>query len=421
MSQEVNENDDIKLLKEQLERLKEAHELKLKELESLINEIKTAIEQKEQEEELQKLLEEASQLKTVEKDEESGIAKKFHSGLRQQSGLNPNISVTGDFFGNISSSNEGFVKDRSDAHLGSNGFDYRELQLNLVAPLDPFTRGKAFISFGENGVTIEEGYLDWLNLPLSMNLKVGLFRPEFGAFNRWHDHALPQFDRPKALVNLFSVWSLAGLGASSNFLLPPLLFSDASMLDIAVVNGGADFSFTGHSLLYVGHFKNFYDVSQDAFFEWAVSGTVGKNDPEKKYNSYIGSLALTYKWTPVDRSKYRMIDWKTEFLLSRREGPYSDIDSFGFYTSLQNKMNARWWTSFRIGYSELPFDNEQYEWDYTGCVDFWQSEFVFIRLQYQYSDRHFTNYTNYPGPYPSDHSLVFHVCWAMGPHKHEKY
>ena len=335
--------------------------------------------------------------------------------------MNPNISVAGDFFGGISSTKSSFTNNRSDATFGSNTFDMRELQLNFVAPLDPFTRGKAFLSFTEGAITIEEGYMEWLNLPLNANLKIGMFRPEFGALNRHHDHALPQYDRPKTMVNLFSLWSLAGLGASANFLLPPLFFADASILDLSMINGGADFSFPTHTMIYVGQFKNYYDISGDAYIEWMLSSAIGKNSPDEKYKSFVNSFAVTYKWAPIGRAKYKTFEWKTELLHSFRESPVKNVNSYGFYTSLQNKLNARWWASGRIGYSELPYDNKQHEWDFTGCFDFWQSEFVFIRLQYQYSLREFTDYYGYTGPYPNDHSLVFHVCWAMGPHKHEAY
>ena len=64
-AQGVSENNEIQELKKQLEALKAAHELKLTELEALITQIKEEIARKEQEEELQKLLREATQLTTV--------------------------------------------------------------------------------------------------------------------------------------------------------------------------------------------------------------------------------------------------------------------------------------------------------------------------------------------------------------------
>jgi len=294
----------------------------------------------------------------------------------------------------------------------------------LIAPLDPFTRGKSFVSFTKNAMSIEEAYMEWLNLPLNLNLKTGIFYADFGMLNRYHDHALPQFDRPKALVNLFSNKALGGFGFSGNFLLPRLFFADASTFDLSFLRGGIGHSFTDQgkfNLIAVSKLKNFYDITQSTFFEWTLSGAAGKNDAAEKYMSYVGDLGITVKWAPVGRAKYRTVDWKTELLYSKRETPTGDVISKGFYSSLQNKLSARYWLSCRVGYSELPWDKNQYEWDLTACVDYWQSDFVFLRLQYQYSQREFDSYFDLQGPFPDEHTLLFHVCWAMGPHKHEAY
>jgi len=423
-AQEKSDQTEVEALKARLQALQAEQNLKLKELEALITEIKQKIEAKEQEDELKKLLEEASQLQTVERKEDTSIGKRFHSGVRQQQGLNPNISVSGDFFGGISSSKDKFVTDPGDFSYGNNGFYLRELQVNLVAPLDPFTRGKTFISFLENEIVIEEAYMEWLNLPANMNLKMGIFNTEYGMLNRYHDHALPQFDRPRVLVDMFGNAPVGGFGLAGNFMLRPMFFSHASSLDLSVIQGGSGYSFTNDGkdrLLYVGNMTNFYDISENTFFEWRLSGVAGKNDPTEQYWSTVGNFSFEIKWVPVGRTKYRTMDWKTEILFSRREVPGDNIFSKGFYTSLQNKFNARWWGSARVGYSELPYDNDQHEWDFTVNADFWQSEFVFVRFQYQYNKRDLNNVLSYPGTYPDDNSFIFHVCWAMGPHKHEAY
>ncbi len=415
---------DFKALEQQLLATQQNHDLLLKQLQEKIAELEKAKLKKEQEDELKKLLEEANQLTVAEKKEEIGVGKKFFSGERQQAGLNPNISLSGDFFGAVSSSKSSFISQPSGVSYGNNRFELRELQIELVSPLDPFTRGKSFISMTKHNISIEEAYMEWLNLPANLNLKIGIFYTEFGTLNRYHDHALPQFDRPKVLVNMFSNKGLGGWGLAGNFLLPPLLFADASSFDLSLINGGDDHSFTSEgkfNLLAIGHFKNYYDITDATYFEWSLSGAAGKNDASEKLWSYVGDLAFTVKWVPIGRSKYRTIDWKTELLFNHRETPTGNIQSKGFYTSLQNKLNARYWLSGRIGYSELPWDNRQHEWDFTTCLDFWQSEFVFYRFQYQYSMRNFTSYLDYAGPFPDDHTFLFHACWAMGPHKHEAY
>jgi len=415
---------EIQQLRAELENLRQDYEHKLNKLDSLIQKIQKKLDEQQKEDELQKLLDEANQLSAKAKEEKVDISKKFHSGVRRQQGLNPNISLGGDFFAGYSTSENDLISEPSEISYGNNGFYMRETEVALVAPLDPFTRGKTFFSVTKDEISIEEAYMEWLNLPLNMNLKMGIFYTEFGPLNRYHDHALPQFDRPRALVNLFSNFGLGGFGAASNFLLPTILFADASSFDLTIVNGGNDFSFASGwktGLLYTGQFKNYYDLSKNSYLEFRVSGVTGKNDPSGKYNSYVGSFGVTYKWTPIGREKYRTIDWKTEFFLSNYEVPGGTVRSKGFYTSFQNKLNARFWLSGRVGYSELPYDNSQHEWDFTVCLDFWQSEFVFTRFQYQYNERSLTAIKNYWSNMPSDHSFIVQICWAMGPHKHEAY
>lgn len=377
------------------------------------------------EDDLQKLLEEAEQLAAAEKEEDLGASKKFHSGMRQQQALNPNISVGGDFFVTKSSANESYLNEPGEASYGNNGLFLREMEVAFVAPLDPFTRGKSFISVTKADISIEEAYMEWLNLPLNMNLKAGIFYCEFGPLNRYHDHALPQFDRPRALVNLFSNKGLGGTGLAASFMLPKILFAQASSLDLSFMKGSRSddrYSFNERELLYVGQFKNFYDITTNSYFEVRISGALGRNPEGDDNHSAVGSLGLEYKWVPAGREKYRTFDWKTELLYCSYETPTGRIKSKGFYTSVQNKVSARFWIGGRIGYSELPFDRNQNEWDFTLNIDFWQSEFVFTRLQYQYNSR---NIINPDGPIfgnmPNDHTLLLQVCWAMGPHKHESY
>jgi len=417
--------DSLKDLRRELDGLKINQELIMFRMDSVLSILDKEEEQKKEEGDLEELLKEASELAVKERAEEADVSKKFHSGVRQQQGLNPNISMGGDFFGAISSSKNDFISDPGDISYGNNGFFLREVELGLEAPLDPFTRGKTFISITKEEISIEEAYMEWLNLPLNMNLKIGIFYAEFGPLNRYHDHALPQFDRPRALVNLFSNKGLGGTGISSNFMLPEIFFADASTLDITVINGnntGDGFSFDGNKMLYIGQFKNFYDISKNSYFEIRLSGVTGKNPSPGENFSYINSLGLNYKWVPIGREKYKTFDWKTELFYSYRDQNSGSVESKGFYSSVQNKLNARFWIGARIGYSELPYDNKQNEWDYSINLDFWQSEFVFTRIQYQYNNRNVESRVPYhAGSLPSDHSIVLQVCWAMGPHKHEAY
>ena len=379
---------------------------------------------KQNEDELANLLKEADQLTTRAKEDEIDISKKFSSGLRQQQGLNPNISVLGDFFGSVSSIDNELTSEPGDRTHGSNGLYMRSLELAFVAPLDPFARGKAFLDITEEGVAIEELYLELINLPLNMSLKGGVFFPEFGLLNRHHTHALPQFDRPRVSVNYFGLDGFNGMGFSLNFLLPTILFSDATSLDLSAINifdNMSYFSEKSMNLAYIGHFKNYHDLSEASYFEYTLSAMAGQNDLTPTNQTYTGSLGLHYKWEPPSKAKYKTLDIKAELLMGYMETDQGDIKSKGFYTLFHRKLSSRIWLGGRVGYSELPVDNTQYEWDYTINFDFWQSEFVFYRLQYQYNSRNISLLPESNSTYPSNHTLVFQFSWAMGPHKHEAY
>jgi hypothetical protein len=423
MSQSLR--DSLAYLKIELIQIKAQNKIISTRLDSLISELNQKEKLAEQETDLKRLQDEANKLSALEEEKEIDLSKKFQSGVRRQQGLNPNISLGGDFFCAISSSNDEFITEPGEKSYGNNGFFMREIELGLEAPLDPFSRGKTFISITKNAICLDEAYMELLNLPLKMNLKIGIFNSEFGPLNRYHDHALPQFDRPRALVNFFSNKQLGGTGLSSSFMLPEIGLADASTFDLTVVRGHQtedNFSFDSNTLLYIGQFKNFYDISKDSYFEIRLSGVTGQNPSEGSNFSYVGSLGLIYKWVPIGREKYRTFDWKTELLYSSRRENTGTIRSKGFYTTMQNKLNARFWIGARVGYSELPFDEKQHEWDYSINLDFWQSEFVFIRIQYQYNRRHiYSMEPDTPVLLPDDHSVIIQVNWAMGPHKHEAY
>ena len=138
---------------------------KIFELEQSLEEIKETLSDQKQNDEFEALLKEAERLAQQEEEHKVDVSKKYFSGVRQQQGLNPNISFGMDFFGGVSTSKENSISDPSDISYGNNGFFLREAELALVAPLDPFTRGKAFISANADGLAIDEIYLEWLNLP----------------------------------------------------------------------------------------------------------------------------------------------------------------------------------------------------------------------------------------------------------------
>jgi hypothetical protein len=99
--------------------------------------------------------------------------------------LNPDISVIGDFVGAI-----GYG-----AYHGPPALEMHETEVGFQEVIDPYARADFFISFGEHGVDLEEGYITFTTLPAGLLLKAGKMRAAFGVVNTLHNHVLPRIDR----------------------------------------------------------------------------------------------------------------------------------------------------------------------------------------------------------------------------------
>ena len=411
--------DAINQLEKTLSEARTSYEDKISKLESRIKELEKARVKEKNASELENLLREAQEMKDKGKKKDTSINRVFKGSERSQPQMNPEISMTGDFSASYSNSDVDLITESGDFTDGRNQFYLREVELNVVAPLDPFTRGKFFFGIpgtGEASLSemVEEAYMEWLNLPGGMNLKAGLFNTQFGVLNRWHDHGLPQVDRPRALTNLFTTANFGGLGISGNFLLPGL-WAHVNELNMEIISGGDGLNFHGDydNVIGVAHLKNYYDLTRNTYMEVGFSGAYGYNDSQKKYATTLTGLDVAYKWVPAGRSHYRTTEFRSEFFFSHREKEKGQRDRFSFYSYITNKMGARFWIGLRYSYSELFWDiGKKHEWDISPTIDFWQSEFVMMRLQYSYTHRSYME---------NDNSIFIQSVWSMGPHKHEAY
>lgn len=397
---------------DQIDSLKTIQGHEMRRLRLRLDALEKANEKKGKESEIQALLKKAKSMSEHKKEPDSET-RKFHSGLRQQSAMNPNISIGGDFYFVSGKSKSELNKLPSETEWGTGQLFMREVELGVESALDPFSRGKVFIGFDGEEVSVEEAYITWLNGPLNTNLKLGKFKNQFGQLNRYHDHALPQFDRPRVLTQFFGNGQLNGIGLAGNILLPRL-WAHVNELDLEVVSGGNRLSFTNegdHNLIYITHLKNYYDLNRSTYLEIGFSGAAGHNDPAEMNRTWVSGMDITVKWQPPGRAKYKGVEWRTELLYSARDTSAA-VSAWGAFSSLQIRLGARTLMSVRADYTQLPWDNNLREHGGALALDYWQSEFVFMRVQYTWIDRNFNE---------SDHRFILQTSWAMGPHKHEAY
>jgi hypothetical protein len=69
--------------------------------------------------------------------------------------------------------------------------EMHESEVAFQAILDPYARADFFISFGEQGVNLEEGYLTFPALRGGFQLRAGKMRGAFGKVNTLHNHVFP--------------------------------------------------------------------------------------------------------------------------------------------------------------------------------------------------------------------------------------
>jgi hypothetical protein len=322
-------------------------------------------------------------LKQIESQMQAAPAEQ-PSGTQTRSTLsfNPDIGVIGDFQGSyISKGNKNF-----DMYLN-------ETEVSLQAVVDPYARADFFISFGRDpvtgqyGVNVEEGYLTTLSLPAKLQLKAGKFRQAVGRINPTHPHALPFIDLPNAYVNLFGEEGLNDEGLSLSWLLPNKAFYQE--LVVQTTSGYSEspaFARSeGNHLVYLGHLKNFFTLSDNATLELGITGISGPNDSARITN--IASGDLTYKWKPVAMNTYKSLTWQSEFYFSHNSQT-ADIstNAIGLYSFLQYQLAKRTFLTGRYDYAEKPYNNAIKEQAYSLTWGWYATEFSKMELEAKTTD-----------------------------------
>jgi hypothetical protein len=332
--------------------------------------------------------------------QDTSTPTQFIGRQRNQSAMNPEISATGDVRLEVREDHEG-----PDFHL-------EEVELAFQAALDPYSHTKIFAGISEDGIEIEEGYLYWTGLPGRLRVDLGKFRQPVGDLNRWHLHALPEGEYPLVYQRYLSEEGLSGVGLSLYSALPISISGGTHELYLQATASESDPLVAGGDLpLVLGRLQNFWQLSRSTYVQLGATGIVAENPDTSLTSDLIGvDLRLTIR--PPEAGT------RQDFT-ARAEGYrfHSDLDGevatrYGAFADLQWRTSQRWVFGARYDYVEPPRGPNVAEWAVTPAITWWQSEFVFLRLEGQ---RHHDDLTG------TLDRLTLQVVWAMGPHKHETY
>ncbi|MEK6600670.1 MAG: hypothetical protein AABZ09_02200, partial [Candidatus Binatota bacterium] len=179
-------------------------------------------------------------------------------------------------------------------------------------------------------------------------------------------------------------------GASIAYLLPSPWFSELTFQGLAGENDGL-FRFTDDAKrrgAYLGHWKNFFDLSDAATLEVGNSYIAGKNSDSRHRLSQAAGLDLTLKWRPLQMAAEKALIWQSEYLyFTRDRGREPFTRGGGMYSSLQHQFARRWWIQGRYDLLGVPKfdDGRKHRW--STLLAFVPSEFSAIRLQHSYTSQ----------------------------------
>ena len=178
---------------------------------------------------------------------------------------------------------------------------------------------------------------------------------------------------------------------------------EATKPDNKLFEGGTD-------LAYLGRLQSFWDLGPSTWIQFGATGLTGQND-ELALRSRLLGVDFAFRWAPPSQARYRELTLKGEWYWSEQDFETESLSGNGGYAQASYRWNQRWITGVRTDWLD-GFGDAPQAFQLVPSITWWQSEWVRLRLQYNYLRR---------SGFDADHTLLFQTVWAVGPHKHETY
>lgn len=292
--------------------------------------------------------------------------------------FNPDISLIGNFLA---------VGGENKIRPGP-ALEMKESELGLQAIIDPYARADVFLSFGETGVDLEEGYLTLTSLPGGLLAKVGKMRSVFGKVNTLHTHNLPWTDRPLVTENLLGgEEGLADAGFSVSRILPAPkgIFLEGTAQLYRGDSADVFQSNRKQDVALISHLRGYGDLSESTNLDLGFSYGRGHNDQGSDFITNLYGIDATLRWKPLRRAIYKSFLARAEFVWSQRDQLPFAQKAFGFFTAAEYRVNRRWTLGGRYDRSERARDASQRDTGFSALLTYWPSEFSQIRGQYRFA------------------------------------
>ena len=321
---------------------------------------------------------------------------------------NPDLSAIGDFRSSYTS----LGKRKVDVYLS-------QLEFQVSSVVDPYARADFMFSYGKDLATgelvpdLEIATLTTLSLPYQLQATLGKFKPAFGKINILHPHAFSFVDFPRMTENYFSPEGMFMEGASVSWLVPNSydFFQELTLEAGRVQTNNSLARGETSQLTYVGHLKNFFDLTDNSTLELGFSGADGPN--QLGFTSTLGGIDLTYKWKPVQFNVMQSFTWQSEILFSNAHlDDIAIVKTHGLYSLAEYQFAQRWFVGARYDYAQYPTNEAMRDVAGTLLFRFQPTEFQILALEYQYTDRNYDRSTN---------GVIFRIIFGIGTHAAHQY
>ena len=312
----------------------------------------------------------------------SGALPVYGAGASASKVFNPDMAVIGDFLG---------AGGRNTVNP-SPAMEMHESEASFQAVVDPYARADFFLSFGEEGVNLEEGYLTFPAIPGGLLVKVGKQRAAFGKVNTLHNHVLPWTDRP--LVSTSLVGGEDGINDAgfsvARLIQNPWFFLEATGQVYRGDSDGVFHSSQRGDLSYVGHLRGYQDITENTNIDLGASYSRGHNNAGVingvdlgRFTTDLWGVDATLRWRPLQRSIYHSFVGRSELIWSHREQPFGTQRAFGYYVSGDYQLGRRWFAGARYDRSDRADAAALTDSGQSLLLTYWPSEFSQVRGQYR--------------------------------------
>ncbi len=334
-----------------------------------------------------------------------------------------------------------------------NGFDLQSVDFGFLGAFDPYFDAEVHFALnidteGETKLELEEAFMRTQDgvLPGGLELEVGQFFTEFGAYNplHFHDHAF--IDQPVIVGRMFGADGLRGQGVRVGWKVP---VPWRSKLHVGAQNatGETQSSFLANDevfeerpvggrafrdrevdsideLTYLARLANRFQAGEDTSITVGASGLIGPNATGSDANTYIAGVDVK---AHHDLPGGRFVEFQGEFMYRHYEAAgqsdegfaAADLEDYGIYAFARYGFMPRWSAGLRgeyatgngasvgdfAGRSQDPFRSDRVRispllaWQFAPTGN--------VRLQYNYDNADFLTDDD-------AHSIWLGFQWAFG-------